>query len=1020
MRPKSLAFLLFACLLCPCFVCSSQTLAKSPESPFLSQVRQLTFEGRRAGEGYFNADGNKLVFQSEREPGNPFFQIYELDMETGETQRISTGLGKTTCAWASPDGQKILFASTHQDSTSRKQQQAELEFRASGKTKRYSWDYDPQYELFSFDRTSGELQQLTENRGYDAECAYSPDGQWIVFASNRNAYSRPLSAEEKELFEHDPAVMMDLYVMRADGTEVKQLTETLGYDGGPFFSADGKRICWRRFSTNGASAEIYSMAIDGTDVIQHTSMGVMSWAPYYHPSGEYLIFATNRHGFDNFELYMVATHGKSDPIRVTEADGFDGLPAFSPDGKQLTWTCNRTSTKQSQLFLANWDHQLAREVLDIQDQPFSNADVQSLANQATAQSSAKYTAAEVARHVHYLCRPEFGGRLTGTFGEQMAGVYIQTCFEDYGLKPAGEKGTFFDEFEFTSGVVLGEKNNLILNGEAVRLDTDWRPVSFSASGSFEQASVVFAGYGIVAPEVDEQEEYDSYVHLDVQDKWVMVFRYLPDQITPERRQHLSRYSGLRYKAMMARDRGAKGMIVVSGPNSKVNDELVELRMEGSLSGSSIPVLSMTDEMANKLVAGTEMDFQSLQSKLDTGDPVMGVALPKASVSASIDVQGRKKVGRNVLARLQWNETPSEEVILVGAHYDHLGVGRNSSSLAKEDEKDGTHVGADDNASGVAAMLEIAEALSKTRQSSTAPAHRRDIIFAAWSGEELGLLGSASFAKQRIEEITQAYMQAHHHGHHHAPATDTTKKPSHSTEPAHEEKEPAKQPAVQRSLLATEIVAALNLDMVGRFDKKLILQGTGSSTDWPSLIEQRNVPVGLPITMQSDSYLPTDASTFYLKGIPILSAFTGSHPEYHTPRDTPEKLNYEATAQIARLMGLITNALSSRAEAINYTFQKRTEEDRPRVNLRAYLGTIPDYAEGDLKGVKISGVTPEAPAAKAGLKGGDVIIELAGRKIDNIYDYTYAIDALKIGEQTTIKVRRGMQVHTLDLVPGSRD
>src|SRR6476620_5302391 len=344
---------------------SDPRTAAAKEALLLSGTRQLTFEGRRAGEGYFSKDGSQLVFQSERETGNPFFQIYLMDRATGDVQRVSPGHGKTTCAWIHPNGDKILFASTHNDEGAAEKQRSEIELRKSGKERRYSWDYDEHFEIYEFNRKTHKYHQLTDTRGYDAEGSWSPDGKLIAFTSNRRAYQSGLSETEKKQFELDPANLNDIYIMDADGNNVRRLTTTLGYDGGPFFSPDGKRICWRQFSTNGAVAEVWTMNIDGSDKREITRLGAMSWAPFYHPSGEYLIFTTNRHGFANFELYLVDVEGKRAPVRVTYTKGFDGLPVFTPDGKQLAWTSSRTSSGQSQLFLANWNHQRARELLGL-------------------------------------------------------------------------------------------------------------------------------------------------------------------------------------------------------------------------------------------------------------------------------------------------------------------------------------------------------------------------------------------------------------------------------------------------------------------------------------------------------------------------------------------------------------------------------------------------------------------------------------------------------------------------------
>jgi len=322
----------------------------------------LTLEGRRAGEGYFSADGTKLVFQSERVPDNPFYQIFELDLTTGDTRLISPGTGKTTCAFFNPVNGKIEFASTHLDPKSEKYQRDEYERRAKGTERRYVWDFDPEMDIFDIDPSTGKMNRLTDARGYDAEGSYSPDGEWIVFASTRSAYERELTAEEQKQLEMDPSYFAEIYIMKADGSEERRLTRTAGYDGGPFFMPDGKRIVWRRFDTRGLVADIWTVRTDGTDPRQITDFESMSWAPYSHPTGEYIIFTSNKLGFDNFELFIVDAEGKKQPVRVSYTDGFDGLPVFSPDGEKLAWTSTR-KTKQGQLFMGRWNHAKALEAL---------------------------------------------------------------------------------------------------------------------------------------------------------------------------------------------------------------------------------------------------------------------------------------------------------------------------------------------------------------------------------------------------------------------------------------------------------------------------------------------------------------------------------------------------------------------------------------------------------------------------------------------------------------------------------
>jgi C-terminal processing protease CtpA/Prc len=217
-----------------------------------------------------------------------------------------------------------------------------------------------------------------------------------------------------------------------------------------------------------------------------------------------------------------------------------------------------------------------------------------------------------------------------------------------------------------------------------------------------------------------------------------------------------------------------------------------------------------------------------------------------------------------------------------------------------------------------------------------------------------------------------------------------------------------------------VAAYLNMDMIGRLDKTLILQGVGSSTSWPADIERQNAAIGLPIVTQNDSYLPTDATSFYLKGVPILSAFTGAHVDYHTPRDTADKVNYAGAERITRLLAAMTRSLAMRAEVPDYQRMERPATTPGRVGLRAYLGTIPDYSQGDVSGVKLSGVTKGGPAERAGVQSGDTIVELAGKKIENIYDYTYALDAVKIGTPVGLVILRGDQRLTLTVTPESRE
>ncbi|MCK5619007.1 MAG: PD40 domain-containing protein, partial [Candidatus Krumholzibacteria bacterium] len=352
-------------LTAPAILFAGETSEKGGDA-FLTNIRQLTYDGRRAGEGYFSPDGNYLIFQSEREPENPFYQIYILSFLDGEIHRVSPGTGKTTCAFFRPGADEVLFASTHLDPDAVKKQKEEIEFRESGKERRYTWDYDEQFEVFAANRGGTEFVQLTDTYGYDAEGAYSPDAKHIVFCSMRDAYPpEKLSEKDRKRLEVDQSYFGEIYIMKADGSDQKRLTDWPGYDGGPFFTPDGERIIWRHFTEDGMTADVYTMRLDGSDRTQLTDFESMCWAPYMHPSGKYAIFTTNKQGFSNFELYVVDSEGDKQPVRVTFTDGFDGLPVFSPDGKRLAWTSNRTADDKSQVFVGDWNHDAALEALKL-------------------------------------------------------------------------------------------------------------------------------------------------------------------------------------------------------------------------------------------------------------------------------------------------------------------------------------------------------------------------------------------------------------------------------------------------------------------------------------------------------------------------------------------------------------------------------------------------------------------------------------------------------------------------------
>jgi hypothetical protein len=574
-------------------------------------------------------------------------------------------------------------------------------------------------------------------------------------------------------------------------------------------------------------------------------------------------------------------------------------------------------------------------------------------------------------HVDALASPKLEGRLTGSPGADAAAAYIERELKRIGAKPLPGAAGFRVPFTFTSAITdEGTTVTVPLDVDAgvVSRPKDVLALSFSDSGAVT-APVVFAGYGLRVPaENGGGFVYDSYAGLDVKDKIVLVLRYTPEQAEREQREQHLRFSALRFKAQAARQAGAKALLVVSGPNSTRPGEVIPVAYDTAAASSGIVAVSVSGAIADALFVGTGKTLKVSQDALDSGNPhVAGFALGTRQVTVDAKLARRTATTDNVAGYLPATRALTDVAkpwVMLGAHYDHLGHGGRGSSLARAGEETKVHPGADDNASGVAAVLAAAERLKNG-------ARGRNVAFVFWSGEEAGLLGSAAF---------------------------TAKPP----------------------LPLDQLAAYFNFDMVGRLrGNALQVQGAGSSPSWAALATSANSDPTLKIAVQNDPNLPTDSSSFNQVSIPTLSFFTGSHEDYHRPTDTADRVD---AAGIDRIVGYATTIVSRVADAAEPpAFAKVEPQTRgrgARDGMRLYTGTIPDYSS-ETKGLLLGGVSAGGPAEQAGLQKGDVIVEIAGQSIANVYDYTYALDLMKVDQPAKVIYLRNGEKKETTLTPRVR-
>ena len=576
-------------------------------------------------------------------------------------------------------------------------------------------------------------------------------------------------------------------------------------------------------------------------------------------------------------------------------------------------------------------------------------------------------------HVKWLADDARQGRGTGTPAEREAAAWLARKFEARDLEPAGDDGTYFQDFQATVGVLLAGDNRLSLNGRDLQVEEDYIPFGFTDNGSIVDSSPVFVGYGIT----DDDSGYDDYAGIDVEGKTVIMLRHEPQIDDPHSVFAGDAFSGhatFRSKAENARNHGASAMILITGPESPEyeEDELVYLSGSEGTGGSGVLAVHVKHDLVEPMLQKNGIDLKEWVKAVDASlEPDSKVL--DAVVKLSVQVEKDRRTARNVVARLPGRNSDAGTLV-IGAHYDHLGLGKHSS-LAP-DRRGHVHNGADDNASGTAALLELARVFQ-----ITGPVER-DLVFVAFSGEELGLLGSAHYV-------------------------------DHPTVPLE------------------DMQAMINLDMIARPQKNTItLGGVGSSPAFPALLETLKGSTELSITKDSSGFGASDHTSFYAEDVPVLFFFSGLHEDYHRPSDDWDKITPGEYAEVVRLVYSAALDLANRPQELAFTRAVKDSlgphgSGSPSSGSGGggygpYLGTIPSFGDREEPGVELSGVREGSPAEKAGIQGGDVVIRFAGKDITDLYAYTYALRDHKPGDVVEVVVLRDGKEVVLTATLGRRE
>jgi len=558
----------------------------------------------------------------------------------------------------------------------------------------------------------------------------------------------------------------------------------------------------------------------------------------------------------------------------------------------------------------------------------------------------KMSPKDLKTHVSFLASDSLKGRKPGTPEIDVAAAYILGQFRNDGLEPMGENGYQF--FEIVTEVTAGKDNFLKGIDFTGTLNKDFTPLSFSSSGTLE-GSLYFAGFGFdIASDSLKWNDYNSFIGNQ---SWVMVFRGDPEPDNSDSR--FIAYSDIRTKILTAKDKGAGGVLLVTPKSVDKDDRLLPLYSENNEVTAGIPVINIKRELADQIL-GRKGSCDSLE-KLIIRDKTPQTFTVDTRITGMVEIHHKKVSTANVVALLPGSDPVlKEEYLVVGAHYDHLGFGGPGSG-SRQPDTTAVHNGADDNASGTAMLMELATQLSQQRSQL-----KRSIIFVAFSAEEMGLIGSKYFVNHPLIDLKK-------------------------------------------------IKAMFNFDMVGRFDKEknsISVSGTGTSLEGDSIL--RRLESGLPfmVTHSPDGYGPSDHAAFYAANIPVFYFNTGVHTDYHTPFDDTGKLDFKSSAMVGSFAERVIVEVCNMPVALTFKESgKKESSGRGGRRLKVTLGIMPDFAGTEQKGLRVDGVTKDAPADKGGMRKGDIIISINGMKVENIYEYMSRLQKLRHGQTINVEIIR---------------